>query len=104
MLQAQIFLIREKFSYGNESKAALIKYKKKLEEAVFSIEFCKRYKLTQKNIKNVISLSELQTDYFSEYYLTKDYGVDDRGLWVELGINDEKITPYPEVLFIRRTR
>ncbi|WP_271802005.1 hypothetical protein [Commensalibacter communis] len=59
--------------------------------------------MIQKNIKNVISLPELQTDHFSEYHLMNDYEVDDRGLWVELGINDEKITPYPEVLFIRRT-
>ncbi|CAI3951941.1 hypothetical protein [Commensalibacter communis] len=73
-------LIHEKFSYGDESKAALIKCKKELEEALFSIEFCKRYKLIQKNIKNVISLPELQTDHFSEYHLMNDYEVDDRGL------------------------
>ncbi|CAI3957250.1 unnamed protein product [Commensalibacter communis] len=67
----------KKFSHGDESKAALIKYEKELEEALFSIEFCKRYKLIQKNIKDVTFLPELQTGHSSEYHLMNDYEVDD---------------------------
>lgn len=68
----------------------LIQDKNEVEDALFALNFCLKYKISKKDIEKVVELPELNTG-ISEYRIMNDCETDNRDLWVELIMEDESI-------------